>query len=111
MSDADAQASGVRIYEKLTEPQRIELADFLRKKLLDSDEGGRSHRSTWNEGLRTKTTEVIDDRVRRGLPADPGYVVEEVLPAALSSVDESVRKELFLKVREMLSGGNSAALA
>ena len=103
IDDQEAQSAGIRIFEKLTIAQREELNAFLREKLLEADGAAKpGETSQWHRDVKNRTSDVIDQRTKDGRPADANFVVDDVLPYALSSVGEDVRRELFLKVKRML---------
>jgi hypothetical protein len=104
LNEKEAQIAGLKVYEKLSPEQKLELVKLLKSRLNQT--GSATDGGCWSSRLEARTSEIIDRRVEKGQPADAAVVVEEVLPFALTDVDESVRRELFLKVRSMLMPTN-----
>lgn len=57
----------------------------------------------WATVIRTKINEVIQRRAEQGDSLDASDVVDEVLPMAIATIPIEVRKQLFQKVRKMVT--------
>ena len=99
MNDGDVQSAGMKVFEKFTADQKAELTQYLQERL--AARAGTTQ--SWHDSMKQNTHETIDYRVKNNQPADAHHVVDEVLPTALASVDDVVRRELFIKVRNIVA--------
>ena len=99
-ADADAERAAARIYSKFTDEQRAALRDGLLAAL--SGPGGKDG---WGAEVDRRVADSVERRVaadEEGGQCDAEDVIGDVMPHAMATVDDKVRRDLMLQGQAML---------
>jgi hypothetical protein len=93
-ADADAERAAARIYSKFSDAQRAELRDSLLQQLAAAGD--------WKGTVDDRVARSVEARLEDGGACDPHDVIGDVMPHAMASVDDAVRRDLMAQVQRML---------
>jgi hypothetical protein len=113
----EARAIGGRVFQKLTPQQRDELRQFLLSALTApipsaTDALSPDPRSvslpvrSWKQVVEDAASSAFDRRLASASDEEISAtdIVQEVLPVAHAAVPQQVRKELFMRIKNMIHG-------
>ena len=98
------------MYNRLPQKGRDEVSTLLTSSLVEAKDVGvrrgsmstSTRRDEWSVVVEGIVQDVIKRRASLHMSLDAHDVVEEVMPLAIAAVPQSVRKDLFSKMNELL---------